>query len=110
MQELASDILNSYPVKISIGKPPDDGKAAVANEDVNQKVLIFKKEMNKMQWLTRNLNEYLENGSQVLVFCNQIKTVDQIYELLAYSYGSLVMSLHGQKAQVDRANVLQNFR
>ena len=110
VQELASDILNSYPVKISIGKPPDDGKAAVANEDVTQKVLIFNKEMNKMQWLTRNLNEYLENGNQVLIFCNQIKTVDQIYELLAYSYGSLVMCLHGQKAQIDRANVLQNFR
>ena len=77
---------------------------------MNQKVLIFKKEMNKMQWLTRNLNEYLVNSSQVIIFANQIKTVDQIYELLAYSYGSLVMSLHGQKPQVERAKVLQNFR
>ena len=44
VQELACDILNSCPVKISIGKPPDDGSRAVANEDVDQKVLIFDKE------------------------------------------------------------------
>ena len=35
VQELACDILNSCPVKISIGKPPDDGSRAVANEDVD---------------------------------------------------------------------------
>ena len=63
MQELACDILNTCPVKISIGKPPDDGSEAVANEDVNQKVMIFRAEQNKLQWLTQNLNEFLNQNS-----------------------------------------------
>ena len=87
VQELACDILNSCPVRISIGKPPDDESRAVANEDVNQKVLIFDAEQNKLSWLQKNLNEYLIEGSQVLVFANQIKTVDAICELLVISYG-----------------------
>ena len=85
------------PVKISIGKPCDDGSQAVANEDVNQKVLIFHSEKNKLHWLTQNLSEYLNQNSQVLVFANQIKTVDSIYDLLAFSHGSSVQALHGQK-------------
>ena len=51
VQELACDVLNSSPVKISIGKPPDDERRAVANEDVNQKVMIFEAEQNKLGWL-----------------------------------------------------------
>ena len=86
VQELACDILNTYPVKISIGKPPDDGSQAVANEDVNQKVMIFQAEKNKLQWLAQNLNEFLNQNSQVLIFANQIKTVDQIFEMLAFNY------------------------
>lgn len=34
IQELASDIMNKYPVTVSIGKPADDGKEAVANQDI----------------------------------------------------------------------------
>ena len=86
VQELACDILNTFPVKISIGKPPDDGSQAVANEDVNQKVMIFQAEKNKLQWLAQNLNEFLNQNSQVLIFANQIKTVDQIFEMLAFNY------------------------
>ena len=97
VQELACDVLNSTPVKISIGKPPDDERRAVANEDVNQKVMIFEAEQNKFGWLQNNLSEYLTEDSQVLVFANQIKTVDAIYELLAFSYGDQVQALHGQK-------------
>ena len=97
VQDLACDILNSTPVKISIGKPPDDERRAVANEDVNQKVMIFEAEQNKFGWLQNNLSEYLTEDSQVLVFANQIKTVDAIYELLAFSYRDQVQALHGQK-------------
>ena len=104
VQELACDILNTYPVKISIGKPPDDGSQAVANEDVNQKVMIFQAEKNKLQWLAQNLNEFLNQNSQVLIFANQIKTVDQIFEMLAFNYeNGVIQALHGQKPQIERA-------
>jgi len=38
-------------VTISIGKPADDGKSAIANQNINQKVFIFPKAENKASWL-----------------------------------------------------------
>ena len=70
VQDLACDILNSSPVKISIGKPVDCQSSAVANEDVNQKVLIFESEQTKLGWLQKNLNSFISNEFQVLIFAN----------------------------------------
>jgi len=49
------------------------GKENVSNEDVSQTVLVFRKEMDKLQWLIQNLDNFIATpGHQVLVFANQI--------------------------------------
>ena len=62
IQELAADILNKHPVTVSIGKPADDGKQAVFNQDITQKVLIFPKQENKVSWLIQNIADLTQQN------------------------------------------------
>lgn len=53
IEELCSDILTD-PIKIVVGKEN------VSNEDVSQTVLIFKKDMDKLNWMIQNLENFLQ--------------------------------------------------
>ena len=70
MQELARDILSPHLVTVSIGKPADDGKSAVANQDIAQSAFIFPKMENKIQWLIQNMANLIMDESQALIFAN----------------------------------------
>ena len=62
IQELAADVMNKYPVTVSIGKPADDGKQSIANQDISQKVFIFPKQENKVSWLIQNMAMLTQDG------------------------------------------------
>ena len=61
IQELAADILNQHPITVSIGRPADDGSGAFTNQNIMQRVLIFKKPDHKVQWLIQNIAELIAN-------------------------------------------------
>lgn len=52
VQKLCEDILTD-PIKIVVGKE------GVSNEDVSQTVLIFKKDIEKLQWLIESIDNFL---------------------------------------------------
>ena len=54
--------MNKNPVTVSIGKPADDGKQAVFNQDITQKVLIFPKQENKISWLIQNIADLTQQN------------------------------------------------
>ena len=105
VEKLCSDILTD-PVKIVVGKEN------VSNEDVSQTVLVFRKEMDKLQWLIQNLDNFIATpGHQVLVFANQIQTVEQLLTDLSIVYRSKgIAAIHGDKSQVERTQILSKFK
>lgn len=57
IEALCSDILTD-PIKIVVGKEN------VSNEDVSQTVLIFKKDIDKLNWLIQTLENFLSIPGQ----------------------------------------------
>ncbi|CDW84857.1 dead-box atp-dependent rna helicase 24-like [Stylonychia lemnae] len=103
-QNLCSDILID-PIKIIIGK------VGVSNEDISQTVLIFKKDMDKLQWLIESLGNFLIRGNQVLIFANQIQTVEQLEKDLAVVYRTKGLAcLHGDKTQFERTHIFDRVK
>ena len=104
IEELCRDILID-PIKIV------HGRENVSNEDVSQSVLIFKKDTDKLNWLIQNLENFLNGKSQVLIFANQIQTVEQLQNDLSVVYRSKgLAALHGDKNQFERTNIIAKYR
>ncbi|TNV85523.1 hypothetical protein FGO68_gene1017 [Halteria grandinella] len=105
VEELCSDILTD-PIKIVIGKEN------VSNEDISQSVFIFRKDLDKLQWLIQNLDNFLTTpGHQVLIFANQIHTVDTLVQDLQVVYRSRgVSGIHGDKSQYERTQIINAFK
>eukprot|EP00347_Sterkiella_histriomuscorum_P009775 403339941 len=104
VQELCSDILTD-PIKIVVGRE------GVSNEDVSQTVLILKKDIYKFQWLIESLDNFLGKGGQVLIFANQIQTVEGLEKDLAPVFKNKGLAcLHGDKTQFDRTHIIDKVR
>ena len=82
----------------------------MSNEDVSQTVLIFNKDLDKLNWLIQSLENFLVvPGHQVLVFANQITTVEQLHQDLAV-VAKGIASIHGDKSQFERTQILTKFK
>eukprot|EP00826_Nyctotherus_ovalis_P015043 TRINITY_DN14241_c0_g2_i1.p1 TRINITY_DN14241_c0_g2~~TRINITY_DN14241_c0_g2_i1.p1 ORF type:complete len:521 (+),score=168.95 TRINITY_DN14241_c0_g2_i1:697-2259(+) len=102
IQSLVQDVLRN-PAKIVIGKLGN------ANEDVSQQVLVFENPDEKLNWLMCNLAILMMEG-QVLIFANQIKTVEELARTLSKLFPNDIVYLHGDKMQHERSEVLYKFR
>jgi len=103
IQSLVQDVLRNY-VKIVVGKIGNP------NEDVGQFVVVFEKPEEKLRWLLQNLPQFMQDG-QILIFCNQIKSVEELSQDLTKMYPQgYIEILHGDKMQHERAMALYNFK
>ena len=68
--------------------------------------------MDKLNWLIQNLDNFLSTpGHQVLIFANQIQTVEQLLSDLSVVYRSRgLASIHGDKSQPERTAILAKVR
>ncbi len=78
IENLVKDILVD-PIKIFVGKQ------GASNEDITQFCFVLDSENEKWKFLAENLEFYLGQG-QVLVFANQIGTVEQLFKNLETVY------------------------
>lgn len=101
VERLAREIL-SDPVRVTVG---EIGKA---NEDITQIVHVIPSDAEKMHWLLNKLPQMVDDGD-VLVFASTKSKVDEIEPQLIQD-GFKVASLHGDKDQASRMEVLQKFK
>ena len=63
--------------------------------------------MDKQRRLEQILRDQ-ERGSKVIIFCSTKKMCDQLARGIGRSFNAV--SIHGDKSQVERDNVLNQFR
>ncbi|CAO3612041.1 unnamed protein product [Cunninghamella echinulata] len=90
------------PIRISVGN------AGQANEDITQEVVVLDDESLKWDWLLRNITSYCIDGS-VIIFVSRKDGVDLLTNNIKGA-GFQAGALHGDMMQVERENVLRDFR
>ncbi|PON45026.1 DEAD-box ATP-dependent RNA helicase [Trema orientale] len=101
VEKLAREILTD-PVRVTVGE------VGMANEDITQVVHVIPSDAEKLPWLLEKLPGMIDEGD-VLVFASKKATVDEIESQLAHR-GFKIASLHGDKDQASRMEVLQKFK
>uniref|UniRef100_A0A803M7H3 RNA helicase n=1 Tax=Chenopodium quinoa TaxID=63459 RepID=A0A803M7H3_CHEQI len=101
VEKLAREIL-SDPVRVSVGE------VGMANEDITQFVQVLPSDAEKLPWLLEKLQGMIDEGD-VLVFASKKASVDELESQLAQK-GFKVASLHGDKDQASRMEILQKFK
>lgn len=101
VEKLAREIL-SDPVRVAVGE------VGMANEDITQIVQVLPSDAEKLPWLLEKLQGMIDEGD-VLVFASKKASVDDLESQLAQK-GFKVASLHGDKDQASRMEILQKFK
>lgn len=101
VEKLAREIL-SDPIRVTVGE------VGMANEDITQVVQVIPSDAEKLPWLLEKLPGLIDDGD-VLVFASKKATVDELESQLAQK-GLKVVSLHGDKDQASRMEILQQFK
>ncbi|KAJ4954494.1 hypothetical protein NE237_011277 [Protea cynaroides] len=101
VEKLAREIL-SDPVRVTVGE------VGMANEDITQVVQVIPSDAEKMPWLVEKIPAMIDDGD-VLVFSSKKATVDEVESRLLEK-GFKVASLHGDKDQASRMDILQKFK
>ncbi|CAI0422660.1 unnamed protein product [Linum tenue] len=101
VEKLAREIL-SDPVRVTVGE------VGMANEDITQVVQVIPSDADKLPWLLEKLPPMIDDGD-VLVFASKKAMVDEIESQLVQK-GFKVASLHGDKDQASRMEILQKFK
>ncbi|EGR26997.1 hypothetical protein IMG5_203370 [Ichthyophthirius multifiliis] len=99
---LVMDILDN-PITINVG---NDNQA---NEDIRQEPVIFKEAFQKDNWLVINLPLFLQKG-KVLIFVNHIANCSKLQDLLLLKLNIQALSLHGDKSQNDRTQIITLYK
>uniref|UniRef100_A0A0D9XVG9 RNA helicase n=1 Tax=Leersia perrieri TaxID=77586 RepID=A0A0D9XVG9_9ORYZ len=99
--KIAGDLLRD-PVKVNIGSIDE----LVANKSITQYVEVIPP-FDKQRRLEQILRAQ-ERGSKVIIFCSTKKLCDQLSRDIDRSFGAA--SIHGDKSQAERDNVLNQFR
>ncbi|XP_006663114.1 DEAD-box ATP-dependent RNA helicase 40-like [Oryza brachyantha] len=99
--KIAGDLLRD-PVQVNIGSIDE----LVANKSITQYVEVVPP-MDKQRRLEQILRAQ-ERGSKVIIFCSTKKMCDQLARDIGRSFGAA--SIHGDKSQAERDNVLNQFR
>ncbi|CAO3622193.1 unnamed protein product [Cunninghamella blakesleeana] len=90
------------PIRISVGN------AGQANEDITQEVVVFDDQALKWEWLLTNITSYCIDGS-VIIFVSRKDGVDLLTNNINAA-GFHAGALHGDLMQIERENVLKDFR
>ncbi|CAL0308503.1 unnamed protein product [Lupinus luteus] len=101
IEKLAREILTD-PIRVTVGE------VGMANEDITQVVHVIPSDSEKLPWLLEKLPEMIDQGD-TLVFASKKATVDEVESQLALR-GFKVASLHGDKDQASRMDILQKFK
>lgn len=101
VEKLAREVLTD-PVRVLVGE------VGMANEDITQIVNVIPSDADKLPWLLEKLPGLIDNGD-VLVFASKKATVDEIDTHLSQR-GFKIASLHGDKDQASRMDILQKFK
>ena len=80
-----------------------------ANADVQQHVIVLNTENQKLLWLVSNLHLLLSRG-KVLIFLNQIKACEELFQEIRLSLQLEALVLHGDKAQYERTQIINSFK
>ncbi|XP_015617273.1 DEAD-box ATP-dependent RNA helicase 40 isoform X2 [Oryza sativa Japonica Group] len=99
--KIAGDLLKD-PVQVNIGSIDE----LVANKSITQYVEVVPP-LDKQRRLEQILRAQ-ERGSKVIIFCSTKKMCDQLARDIGRSFGAA--SIHGDKSQAERDNVLNQFR
>lgn len=103
VRKLANDFLNN-PMKVVIGSPD-----LSANNNVTQIVEVIDNPMDKDRCLLNLLKQYHTKKNRILVFVLFKKEAPRVENLLA-NHGYEVQSIHGDKSQFQRMEVLKAFK
>ena len=101
IERLAIDVLND-PIKII------QGELGEANQDVNQRVLVFPIGTAKWEWLISKLTEFTSQGS-VLIFVTQKTNAEELGSNLKARDFELEI-IHGDFDQLSRNKVITKFK
>uniref|UniRef100_A0A804NJD7 RNA helicase n=1 Tax=Zea mays TaxID=4577 RepID=A0A804NJD7_MAIZE len=99
--KIAGDLLRD-PVQVNIGSIDE----LVANKSITQYVEVVPP-MDKQRRLEQILRDQ-ERGSKIIIFCSTKKMCDQLARGIGRNFNAL--SIHGDKSQAERDNVLNQFR
>ncbi|RLN35157.1 DEAD-box ATP-dependent RNA helicase 40-like isoform X1 [Panicum miliaceum] len=99
--KIAGDLLRD-PVQVNIGSIDE----LVANKSITQYVEVVPP-MDKQRRLEQILRDQ-ERGSKIIIFCSTKKMCDQLARGIGRSFNAV--SIHGDKSQTERDNVLNQFR
>ncbi|CAO2150214.1 unnamed protein product [Urochloa humidicola] len=99
--KIAGDLLRD-PVQVNIGSIDE----LVANKSITQYVEVVPP-MDKQRRLEQILRDQ-ERGSKIIIFCATKKMCDQLARGIGRSFNAV--SIHGDKSQAERDNVLNQFR
>ena len=103
VRNLCLDYLNN-PVQIIVGKENE------ANEDIKQEFVVFEKLEEKMEWILDHVPPMTEFG-KVLVFVNTIKQCMDLEKIFTeFSSDTKFVTLHGNKLQYERTNIIKKFK
>jgi len=103
VRSLASEFLTS-PISVNVGR-----QALVANEDVQQNVIIVQNDQQKLEEL-RKILEMCVQGDLVLVFCATKMGCAWLGQHLFSQYRIPCVALHGDLAQQDRDYAIDSFK
>ncbi|GAV71643.1 DEAD domain-containing protein/Helicase_C domain-containing protein/WW domain-containing protein [Cephalotus follicularis] len=101
VKKIASDLLVN-PVQVNIGSVD----VLAANKAITQYVEVVP-QMEKERRLEQILRSQ-ERGSKVIIFCSTKRLCDQLTRSLGRNFGAA--AIHGDKSQVERDSVLNQFR
>ncbi|KAJ6795584.1 ATP-dependent RNA helicase-like protein DB10 [Iris pallida] len=101
VRKIAGDLLVN-PVQVNIGNVDE----LVANKSITQYVELVPP-MEKQRRLEQILRTQ-ERGSKIIIFCSTKRLCDQLARGIGRGFGAA--AIHGDKSQVERDHVLNQFR
>lgn len=101
VRRIAADLL-ANPVQVNIGNSDE----LVANKSITQHIEVLSP-MDKRRRLEQILRSQ-EPGSKIIIFCSTKKMCDILSDNLNRQFGA--SAIHGDKSQIERDNVLSQFR
>lgn len=105
IQRMARDFCQEDPVLITVGKSTE----LQANPDVQQHVTVIDAESEKRDAFKSWLKSVFSEESKMIIFSDTKRGADNLCRELTYN-GYSALSLHGDKEQRERDQILRDFK
>ena len=104
IQKMAREFCKEDPVLITVGT-----SSLQANADVDQQVTVVDSESDKRDAFKSWMKTIFTKNSKMIIFTDTKKAADNLCRELTYNQYS-ALSLHGDKAQRERDQILRDFK